>query len=464
MMHLLPLPHCYPSSGLPCGRVLSSVLCANKTANPATRPHRGDFTLTPKTRDRAVIALCHKRPVSLLTLPAPANTLWFISGHTPECGRVTPVFHLTPTKTHNLEMTQVRGRVTPIFHPTTTKIRNLEITQVRGRVVPVFHPTATKIRNLEMTQTRGRVRQICRSAKRQSPHPDSAFFNRVSSIGGLAPQTTSVSTTPLFGRYLERYQGGTGRYQQAVPGHTRRYWQLPKAVPAQYRAVRRYHLGITFSPVPPGRYPVPGQKEGDTGAVRAVSIAETGITLLTHTHLTANAVHEVKPQSPVKWHWLHSHLLALVIPSRIKRGDVVNQNEGVVFAVTNEQGVVVCLAQQGPEHGFHFESIQTAFPDAIIWHRGTRYRVEFEYKARSFLHHQHDPRECDLIICWQNDYLDNILPVLALSDPSWPNTPLTLPDTLTRELTYWRERALVLERQLNRHWLSCPQAPLAKVT
>lgn len=131
----------------------------------------------------------------------------------------------------------------------------------------------------------------------------------------------------------------------------------------------------------------------------------------------------------------------------------MNPTDGIVFEVTNEQGVVVYFAQQGPKHGFHFESVQIAFPDAIIWHKGVRYRVEFEYQAKSFLHHQHDPRGCDLIICWYNDYPNSILPVLALSDPNWPETPLLLPDTMTRELTYWRERALSLERQLKRHQL-----------
>lgn len=135
----------------------------------------------------------------------------------------------------------------------------------------------------------------------------------------------------------------------------------------------------------------------------------------------------------------------------------MNQTEGVVLAVSNEQRVVVSFAQQGPEHGFYFETIQIAFPDAIIWHKGIRYRVEFEYQAKSFLHHQHDLRGCDLIICWYNDYPDSILPVLALSDPTWPETPLVLPDAMTLELTYWRERALTLERQLKRHQLSSQQ-------
>ena len=264
--------------------------------------------------------------------------------------------------------------------------------------------------------------------------------------------------TPIK-RYQEWYQGGTQRYQQAVPGDTRQYQPPQRAVLARYRVVRRYRPGLTFSPVPPRRYPVPGQKMGDTGAVRAVGTAWMGITSITLTPLTANAVHEVKPPGPMCWTWLHFQAQAAAEPEGIKRGVVMNQTEGVVFAVSNEQGVVVSFAQQGPEHGFYFASIQTAFPDAIIWHEGIRYRVEFEYQAKSFLHHQHDVRGCDLIICWYNDYPDSILPVLALSDPTWPETLLVLPDAMTRELTYWRERALTLERQLKRQQLSSQQTP-----
>lgn len=86
----------------------------------------------------------------------------------------------------------------------------------------------------------------------------------------------------------------------------------------------------------------------------------------------------------------------------------------------NEQGVVVLFSQQAEEAGFEIVSIQHRFPDAIIKHKGEEYRAEFEFKASNFIAHKHDPRGCDLIICWEDDSpLDFPLPILALSKPGW---------------------------------------------
>lgn len=35
---------------------------------------------------------------------------------------------------------------------------------------------------------------------------------------------------------------------------------------------------------------------------------------------------------------------------------------------------------------------------------GRQVRVEWENRAVSFIHHQHDPRSCDLLICWTDDF------------------------------------------------------------
>ena len=43
-------------------------------------------------------------------------------------------------------------------------------------------------------------------------------------------------------------------------------------------------------------------------------------------------------------------------------------------------------------------------------------RVEFEYRSRNFFYHGHEVDECDVIICWQHDWPDCPLEVLALED------------------------------------------------
>lgn len=117
---------------------------------------------------------------------------------------------------------------------------------------------------------------------------------------------------------------------------------------------------------------------------------------------------------------------------------------------TNEQGVVVLFSQQAEEAGFEIVSIQTSFPDAIVRRGDTTYRVEFEYKASNFVEHEHDPKNCDLIIAWKSDWPECILPVLALSEFDWASTDLTLPSESEREIFYWRYRALAAERALAR--------------
>jgi len=120
-----------------------------------------------------------------------------------------------------------------------------------------------------------------------------------------------------------------------------------------------------------------------------------------------------------------------------------------MFVCENELGVIVVFAQEGPEHGFYIKKIQSAFPDAIIEKDGRRYRAEFEFMASAFDAHGHDHRECDLIVCWENDCTDDMpLPILALSDQDWMNADLTLSAAIEREAYYWRRRALRAERAL----------------
>lgn len=116
--------------------------------------------------------------------------------------------------------------------------------------------------------------------------------------------------------------------------------------------------------------------------------------------------------------------------------------------VVNEMGVLVEFARQAEEAGFRILHVQIAFPDAIVERDNIEYRAELEYRAKNFLHHGHDPRVCDLIICWENDYPDSVLPVLALSEAGWQGTDLTLPSEQERELAYWMQRARRAEAQL----------------
>jgi hypothetical protein len=41
-------------------------------------------------------------------------------------------------------------------------------------------------------------------------------------------------------------------------------------------------------------------------------------------------------------------------------------------------------------------------------------RIEIEFLSRNFLQHFHDPKECDLIVCWENNWAECPLEVVEL--------------------------------------------------
>lgn len=78
---------------------------------------------------------------------------------------------------------------------------------------------------------------------------------------------------------------------------------------------------------------------------------------------------------------------------------------GLLFEPENELGVVSIFSIYHRELGFPFiVKIQREFPDAIvISDDGEPVAIEFEYKASTFIQHQHEAGSCDLVVCWVND-------------------------------------------------------------
>ena len=85
---------------------------------------------------------------------------------------------------------------------------------------------------------------------------------------------------------------------------------------------------------------------------------------------------------------------------------------GMNYGPVNELGVVALFALLSKRLGFRIERIQARFPDCVASRRTARgwrrQRIEFEYNARSFAAHRHKARDCDVVVCWEND---------------WPNAP-----------------------------------------
>lgn len=94
---------------------------------------------------------------------------------------------------------------------------------------------------------------------------------------------------------------------------------------------------------------------------------------------------------------------------------------GLQHAPTNEMGVVYLFGALAPALGYTVETIGTAFPDCAAKRRlsgsgepWARVRLEFEFKSRNFLSHRHDPKRCDVIVCWEHDWLECPLHVVEL--------------------------------------------------
>jgi hypothetical protein len=80
---------------------------------------------------------------------------------------------------------------------------------------------------------------------------------------------------------------------------------------------------------------------------------------------------------------------------------------GLVYSPINEQGVVFLFGRVLEDLNLYIEEIRIKYPDCVARRytgRGwERIYIEFEYVASNFLQHGHDPAECNMIVCWQDD-------------------------------------------------------------
>lgn len=94
---------------------------------------------------------------------------------------------------------------------------------------------------------------------------------------------------------------------------------------------------------------------------------------------------------------------------------------GMQHAPLNELGVVFLFGMLAKELGFVVEAISAAFPDceakrlAGSGDRWERVMIEFEYRSSNFQKHAHAVEDCDLIVCWEHDWDECPIEVLALS-------------------------------------------------
>ena len=107
--------------------------------------------------------------------------------------------------------------------------------------------------------------------------------------------------------------------------------------------------------------------------------------------------------SPGKWH--------TKLDGRPTFGEPIDFR-GLRHAPVNEQGVVFLFGMVARELGYMVEAVQTGFPDCEAKRQVARgqwqpVRIEFEFESRNFTTHPgHDPKRCDVIVCWRNNWHD----------------------------------------------------------
>jgi len=94
---------------------------------------------------------------------------------------------------------------------------------------------------------------------------------------------------------------------------------------------------------------------------------------------------------------------------------------GLRHAPINEQGVVYLFGMVSRDLDILVEAIHESYPDCEAKRRVDRrldrwqpVRIEFEYRSSSFREHGHDPKQCDLVVCWEHDWPDCPIEVIEL--------------------------------------------------
>jgi hypothetical protein len=118
----------------------------------------------------------------------------------------------------------------------------------------------------------------------------------------------------------------------------------------------------------------------------------------------------LSPQTPYEHLALQAAACEMPLVSENCYGDLI-RFRGLEHAPINEQGVMLLFGMICRDLGYVVEKVKSGFPDCEakrqvrpgVWQR---VRIEFEFRSRMFQRHRHDPRKCDLIVCWENNWPD----------------------------------------------------------
>lgn len=84
--------------------------------------------------------------------------------------------------------------------------------------------------------------------------------------------------------------------------------------------------------------------------------------------------------------------------------------EGLTNAPMEENAVIFLFGKLHERMGIRIKAIRKGFPDAAgeVWIKDRLYprTFEFEFRSSDFKRHGHDPKKCDIIVCWEHDWRD----------------------------------------------------------
>jgi hypothetical protein len=91
----------------------------------------------------------------------------------------------------------------------------------------------------------------------------------------------------------------------------------------------------------------------------------------------------------------------------------------MVHAPTCENAVLFLFGALANDLGFKVRRMQAAFPDCLAVRRVGEnlwedVKIELELMSRNFAAHGHDPKGCDLIVCWEHNWPECPLEVVEL--------------------------------------------------
>jgi hypothetical protein len=98
---------------------------------------------------------------------------------------------------------------------------------------------------------------------------------------------------------------------------------------------------------------------------------------------------------------LRSEWKTVQVPKkRPEYGEVINFR-GFVYAPVNHEGVIALFGNVAKDLGFAVEKVRKEYPDIEAIYYGKKVNIEVEYLNSEFGHH--DPKKCDIIVCWRKD-------------------------------------------------------------